>query len=66
MAIAAAVFADVGTIRFRGTPLALNDVLKGYGAGLHFLLPYSFVLRAEYALNEVRDGEFILDLGSWF
>ena len=64
--VAAAVFADVGTIRFRGTPLALNDVLKGYGAGLHFLLPYSFVLRAEYALNEVRDGEFILDLGSWF
>jgi len=63
---AAALFADAGTIWFRGRPVALDGFLKGYGAGVHFLLPYSFVLRAEYALNEARQGEFILDLGSWF
>lgn len=64
--IAAALFADAGTIWFRGRPVALDDFIKGYGVGIHFLLPYSFVLRAEYALNEVRQGEFIFDLGAWF
>ncbi len=62
--IVAALFGDAGTVWMRGQPLALNQFLKGYGAGIHFLLPYSFVLRTEYALNEVRRGEFILDLGA--
>ncbi len=62
--VTAALFADAGTVWMRGTPLALNRLLKGYGAGIHFLLPYSFILRTEYALDEVRHGEFILDLGA--
>ncbi|MBI1804211.1 MAG: BamA/TamA family outer membrane protein [Ignavibacteriae bacterium] len=62
--VVAALFADAGTVWFRGEPLAINRFIKGYGAGLHFLLPYSLVLRAEYALNEIRRGEFIIDVGS--
>jgi len=62
--VVAAVFADAGTVWFRGAPLAIDRLIKGYGAGLHFLLPYSFVLRTEFALDEIRHGEFILDVGS--
>ena len=64
--ITAALFGDAGTVWFRGTPVALDRFVKGYGAGIDFLLPYSAVLRVEYALNEVRRGEFILDFGASF
>ncbi len=64
--IVASLFGDAGTVWFRGQPLALDRFIKGYGVGLNFLLPYSAVLRVELALNEVRRGEFILDLGSTF
>jgi outer membrane protein assembly factor BamA len=65
-AVAFAVFGDAGMVWFRHTPVALNRFVKGYGAGIDFLLPYSFVLRMEYALNEVRHGQFIFDLGAAF
>jgi outer membrane protein assembly factor BamA len=64
--IAAAVFGDAGTVWFRDEPLALDRFVRGYGVGLHFILPYGFVLRTEYALNEIRNGEFILDLSAAF
>ncbi len=62
--VVAALFADAGTVWFRPAPFAVNRMLKGYGVGLHFLLPYSFILRTEYALNETRQGQFILDVGN--
>ncbi|MBI5475296.1 MAG: BamA/TamA family outer membrane protein [Ignavibacteriales bacterium] len=64
--INAALFADAGTVWFRNEQFALDRFIKGYGFGLHFLLPYSIVLRTDYAWNESRRGEFILDLGSSF
>jgi outer membrane protein assembly factor BamA len=64
--IIAAIFADAGTVWFRNEPLALNTFAKGYGGGIHFLLPYSVVLRVDYAWNEARHGEFIIDLGTSF
>jgi outer membrane protein assembly factor BamA len=62
--VVAAAFADAGSVWFRGEPLAIDRFLRGYGIGLHFLLPYSFVLRTEYAWNELRHAEFILDVGA--
>jgi outer membrane protein assembly factor BamA len=62
--VVAALFADEGTVWFRPAPFSSNRFIKGYGAGLHFMLPYSFILRTEYALNEVRRGEFIIDVGN--
>ncbi len=62
--IVAALFGDAGMVWFRPEPFALNRLIKGYGVGLHFLLPYSFILRTEYALNEVRRGQWIFDLGN--
>ncbi|MDI6767333.1 MAG: BamA/TamA family outer membrane protein [Bacteroidota bacterium] len=64
--IVAAAFADAGSVWFRRQPFALDQFKSGYGLGIHFLLPYSFVLRTDYAWNELRCGEFILDLGASF
>jgi outer membrane protein assembly factor BamA len=64
--IAAALFGDAGTTWYRRQPFALDNLIKGYGGGLHFMLPYGFVFRAEYALNEYRKGEFIFDLTAAF
>jgi outer membrane protein assembly factor BamA len=61
-----AAFADAGTVWFRGEPFALNRFLGGYGAGVHILLPYGFVLRMEYARNRRSSGELILDFTSAF
>ncbi len=60
----AALFADAGTAWFRNQPFSLNTFSKGYGGGIHFLLPYSIILRTEYAWDENRKGEFIFDVGA--
>ncbi len=60
--IAAALFGNTGTAWYRGDKLSWSSLYSGYGGGIHFLLPYSLVVRAEYAWNQFRHGEFILDL----
>jgi len=62
--IGGAIFADAGTAWFRETKFSVANLAKGYGGGIHLLLPYSTVLRLEYAWNELRKGEFIFDLGA--
>jgi len=62
----AGVFADAGTTWYRTEPFANVPWYAGYGAGLHFLLPYSFVLRTEYALNQHGRGEFIFGFHASF
>ncbi|MDI6780459.1 MAG: POTRA domain-containing protein [Bacteroidota bacterium] len=64
--IAAAIFADAGTTWYSHQSFTFDRFKKGYGAGFHFLLPYSFVLRTEYAFNEYRVGEFIFDISAAF
>jgi outer membrane protein assembly factor BamA len=60
--ISLGVFADAGVTWFRGEKPGLRSFASGYGAGIRFLLPYSVVVRTEYAFNELRRGQFILDL----
>lgn len=60
--LSAALFANTGAIWDRGAKVGPGDLFSGYGAGLHLLLPYSVVVRVEYAWNQYRRGEFILDL----
>jgi outer membrane protein assembly factor BamA len=64
--ISLALFADAGTTWFRHEALTLNGVLSGYGGGIRFLLPYGIVARTEYAINNQRKGQFILDFRSPF
>ncbi len=61
-----ALFADAGKVWFRPQDLNLRNVVKGYGMGLHFYLPYGTIIRSEYAWNEQLDGEFIIDLRAAF
>lgn len=62
----AALFFDTGTTWFRSEDLGSLKPVKGFGGGLHFLLPYSLVFRVEYAFNERYEGEFIFDLNVSF
>lgn len=59
-----AAFADAGMVWYRGDVVSWDRSLRGYGMGVHFELPYGFLLRTEYAMNEVRHGQFIIDLGA--
>jgi len=55
-------FADAGTTWLRGDVLTFSSFRSGYGAGLDFILPYSLMVRINYAFNDAGRGEFILDL----
>lgn len=57
-----ALFGDAGVVWFRGDKVQLRSFASGYGAGLIFLLPYSYVVRLEYAFNEYGRGQFIFNL----
>jgi outer membrane protein insertion porin family len=62
----AGIFADAGTTWFRNDAVLKGPWYAGYGVGLHFLLPYSFVVRTEYALNQHGRSEFVLDFDASF
>jgi outer membrane protein assembly factor BamA len=64
--ISAAIFGDTGLTWFRGDRIRFGSFASGYGAGLHFLLPYSFVVRTLFAYNEYREGQLILDVRNTF
>jgi outer membrane protein assembly factor BamA len=62
----AGIFADGGTTWFRTDQVFKVPWYAGYGAGLHFLLPYSLVVRTEFALNQHGRSQFVLGFGSSF
>lgn len=62
----AGFFADAGTIWYRGERFSTLPWSSGYGAGLQFLLPYSLIVRTEYAFNQKGRGQFVLDIGASF
>ncbi len=49
----AALFTDVGKIWFRSDEFEEVPWLASAGVGLHFLLPYSFILRTELSFNAI-------------
>ena len=49
----AAFFSDVGKIWFRANEFEEVPWLASTGIGLHFLLPYSFILRTEVSVNAI-------------
>lgn len=62
----AALFADAGMVWDRKQRPDLTTASKGYGAGLHFLLPYSTVFRIDRAWDEAGRGQWIFDVGASF
>lgn len=61
-----ALFADAGNVWYKHQSPKLSASPSGYGVGVHFLLPYGFVFRLEYALNELGRGQFIYDVTASF
>ena len=61
--ISLSLFGDAGAAWFQKDQhnLHLSSIASGYGTGIDFLLPYSLLIRIEYALNNLGRGEFILD-----
>jgi len=64
--IYAGIFADAGKTWYRSESFSSRRWYAGAGGGLHFLLPYSLILRTEYAWNDRGSGEFVLDIGAAF
>jgi hypothetical protein len=62
----AGFFVDVGKTWYRGERFFHQPWYSGYGVGLHFLLPYSLIVRTEYAFTMKHQGQFILDFGVAF
>lgn len=60
--VSLALFADAGTTWYRTETIGVRDFMAGTGGGIHFLLPYSFVARLEYAWNNSHATEWILGL----
>lgn len=44
----------------------LENFYTGYGFGLHFHLPYVYVLRFDYAWNDKGRGQLIIDVNASF
>jgi outer membrane protein assembly factor BamA len=60
------VFADAGTTWYRNQVLNEQPLYSGYGAGLHFLLPYGFTIRTEGAVNNRGKAQMYIDFDTSF
>ncbi len=64
--ISGALFVDTGALWFQKDKLTRQTFISGWGAGLHFFLPYMTILRLEYGFNEDWDGQVIIDIFAAF
>ena len=64
--ISGGLFFDCGAVWYDHNQLNRDRFISGFGAGLHFHLPYVDLLRVEYSFDMSGNGEFIFDLGKSF
>ena len=64
--LSAGIFVDGGKVWNRADPFLDRNWKSGYGAGIHFLLPYSVIVRTEYAFDNYGRGQFFIDIGTSF
>jgi hypothetical protein len=64
--ISAGIFFDTGMVWYNRSQVGLQNLDSGFGAGLHFHLPYIDLLRVEYGFDTDYKGELILDLEKSF
>jgi outer membrane protein assembly factor BamA len=64
--ISGALFVDTGAIWYENQKLVLKRFLTGYGAGLHFHVPYFNLLRFDVALDEDRRAQWIIEVDTAF
>lgn len=59
-------FVESGTVWDRSDQIAMDRFFTGYGAGIHFHVPYFNVFRIDHAWNDKGQGEWIIDVGASF
>ena len=59
-------FMDTGIPWNHSYQFALNNFFTGYGVGINFRLPYVYVLRLEFAVNDKGQTQWIFDAGVSF
>ncbi len=64
--ISAGIFMDSGISWQEKEQFALPNFYTGYGFGIHIHLPYVYVLRLDFALNDKGKTQFIIDAGVSF
>jgi outer membrane protein assembly factor BamA len=64
--ISAGIFMDSGIIWQKKEEFGLNNFYSGGGVGLHIHLPYIYILRLEFAVNDKGDHQYIIDAGVSF
>ncbi len=64
--LSAGIFADAGIIWTEPYEYNMNNVLSGFGGGLHIHLPYVEIFRIDYAFNMNLEGQFIVEVGIAF
>jgi len=60
------LFVDAGATWFQRGLSNDSNYLGGFGAGLHFHLPYVDVFRLEYAFDRDLNGQMVIDIGAAF
>lgn len=62
--ISGELFIDSGMVWYQSEEPKKKKLLTGFGAGIHFHLPYVYLLRLEYGFNKKDTGQWILfDVG---
>ena len=64
--VSGGIFFDSGAVWYDHNQLNRDQFISGFGAGLHFHLPYVDLLRVEYAVDMRGRGQVIFDLGKSF
>ncbi len=59
-------FVDTGIIWSKSYEYSINNFHTGFGAGLHFRIPYVEVLRLDYGFNRDFEGQIIFEIGNSF
>lgn len=64
--INAGLFVDTGIVWKKKKEFSAGNFLSGFGAGVHFFLPYIEVLRFDVGFNEKLNSEFIMEIQTAF
>jgi len=64
--INAGIFVDTGITWSKSHEYGVNNFHTGFGAGLHFRVPYVEVVRLDYGFNRDFEGQIIFEIGNSF
>lgn len=60
--VSGGLFLDAGDVWYNESGTTMENRLIGWGAGLHFHIPYADILRVEYAFDTDWNSQYIVDI----